>query len=140
MLAAIVLSLCLTFAPVEGPVTATFDPSDRFGGHWGVDLGVAIGTDVRAPADGVVTFAGSVAGMRSVTIRIADDVRVSMSYLSVIEVVVGTLVDAGDLIGRSGRSHGPAAVHVSVRVGGRYVDPIGYLRCQPGTIRLLPDR
>jgi septal ring factor EnvC (AmiA/AmiB activator) len=78
--------------------------------------------------------------MNSVTILTIDDVRVSLSYLSSIDTSAGTRVAAGTIVGRSGLAHGESAVHVSVRVGGEYVDPIGHLRCRSGTIRLLPDR
>ena len=61
-------AVCLV-APVNGPVIAGYSPVGQYGGHWGVDYGVPTGTEVKAPASGRVTFAGSVAGMRSVTIE-----------------------------------------------------------------------
>ncbi|MDH3308690.1 MAG: peptidoglycan DD-metalloendopeptidase family protein, partial [Acidimicrobiia bacterium] len=87
-----------------------------------------------------VTFAGRVAGMRSVTIRVNDELRVSLSYLSSVAVSVGDRVPAGRIVGRSGLAHGEPAVHMSTRIDGTYVDPMGYLRCRSGTIRLLGDR
>ncbi len=119
---------------------AGFDPSTGYAGHWGVDIAAQPGSEVRAPDSGVVTFAGRVAGMRSVTIRMGDGLRVSLSYLSSIEVSAGERVRAGTVVGRSGLAHGEPALHVSTRIGGTYVDPIEYLRCRSGTIRLLPDR
>ena len=140
---AMVLAACLWLSPVPGAVVAGYDPGQGFAGHWGVDFGVEEGTDVAAPADGVVTFAGTVAGMRSVTILVGSDLRISVSYLSSIGVSSGDAVAAGQFVGRSGRAHGEERLHVSVRVGGRYVDPERYFLCnrdEPGTIRLLPDR
>lgn len=134
------LVVCLTLPPVDGPVVADFAPSDGYAGHWGVDLAARPGSEVRAPDSGTVTFAGRVAGMRSVTIRLADELRVSLSYLSSIEVEVGERVPAGMIVGRSGLAHGEPAVHLSTRIGGTYVDPMAYLRCRSGTIRLLGDR
>jgi murein DD-endopeptidase MepM/ murein hydrolase activator NlpD len=140
MVISFVLAVCLVLSPVDGPVIAGFEPSLGYSGHWGVDVAADLGSEVRAPADGVVTFAGQVAGMKSVTIRLGEQVRVSLSYLSSTEVSVGDHVEAGAVVGRSGLAHGEHALHVSVRVGGVYVDPVAYLSCPRGTIRLLPDR
>lgn len=132
--------VCLALPPVGGPVVAGFEPSTGYAGHWGVDIAADPGSEVRAPGSGVVTFAGRVAGMRSVTIRMDDGLRVSLSYLSSVEVSAGQHVRAGAVVGRSGLAHGEAAVHLSTRIGGMYVDPMAYLRCRSGTIRLLGDR
>src|SRR6476660_6495628 len=61
--------------PVDGPVVEPFDApsSDYAAGHRGVDFGAAPGTPVRAAHDGVVSFAGSVAGTLHVTIAHAGD-------------------------------------------------------------------
>lgn len=140
MVLTIVLALCLAMPPVDGPVVGAFAPSPEYAGHWGVDIAAPPGSIVRAPDGGVVTFAGTVAGTNSVTIRVSHDVRVSLSYLSSIEVPTGSMVAAGTVVGRSGLAHGDSAVHLSVRIGNEYVDPIGYLKCRRGTIRLLFDR
>lgn len=140
MLVSILLALCLVVPPVPGPVVAPFQPTDSHAGHWGVDLSAPEGSEVMAPAPGVVSFAGEVAGMKSVTIRVSGDLRVSLSYLSSVGVRVGEHVAAGQVLGWSGRAHGERGVHLSVRVGGRYIDPIPFLRCANGTIRLLGDR
>ena len=52
-------------------VTRPFDPPDRpwLSGHRGIDLAVQQGRRIRAPADGVIAFAGSVAGKDVVSIR-----------------------------------------------------------------------
>ncbi len=135
-----ILVLCLSLPPVDGPVVASFDPSTGYAGHWGIDIGVENGSPVHAPESGIVTFAGRVAGMRSVTIRTDDGVRVSLSYLSSIDVPTGVRVKAGAVVGTSGLAHGEPALHVSIRIGQTYVDPAPYLRCRSGTIRLLGDR
>ena len=140
MLFTFLLVVCLTVPPVDGPAVADFAPSAGYAGHWGVDLAARPDSEVRAPASGVVTFAGRVAGMRSVTIRVNDELRVSLSYLSSVAVSVGDRVPAGRIVGRSGLAHGEPAVHMSTRIDGTYVDPMGYLRCRSGTIRLLGDR
>lgn len=135
-----ILFLCLAIPPIDGPVVAHFEPSGGYAGHWGVDIAARPGSEVKAPAPGVVTFAGRVAGMNTVTIRVGDDLRVSLSYLSSIEVSAGERVPAGAVVGRSGLAHGEPAVHFSTRIGATYVDPAAYLRCRSGTIRLLGDR
>ena len=62
------VAVCL-IAPVEGAMTEPFLPSGQYSGHWGVDFEAELGDEVRAPASGTVSFAGSVAGMKSVTIQ-----------------------------------------------------------------------
>ncbi len=50
--------------PVDGPLLRpfSFDRAHPYaaGQHRGIDLGAPTGTDVLAPAEGVVTFAGTV--------------------------------------------------------------------------------
>ena len=52
-------------------VMRPFDPPDHpwLSGHRGIDLAVQQGRRIRAPADGVITFTGSVAGKDVVSIR-----------------------------------------------------------------------
>ena len=135
------LSLVCLMAPVSGPIVSGYGPVGDYGGHWGVDLATEPGTSVRAPISGVVSFAGAVAGMRTVTVTAAD-LKVSVSYLSEVDVAVGQAVRAGEVVGRSGLAHGTEAVHLSVRVLGRYVNPVPFLSCRFGSIsqalRLVP--
>jgi murein DD-endopeptidase MepM/ murein hydrolase activator NlpD len=130
MLLAFALSAVCLVAPVDGPVINDYAPVDSYGGHWGIDYAAARGTSVRAPASGRVTFAGSVAGMRSVTLEPVPGFRVSLSYLSDIAVSSGTVVDRGDAIGASGSPHGFDGVHLSTRIEGEYVDPETQLGCR----------
>ena len=131
-----VIATCLIVLP--GPVVEPFAPAGPYAGHWGVDVAVPEGSIVVAPLDGVVTFAGSVAGTRSVTIR-ADSYRVSLTYLQGITTRVGSFVRRGDPIGVAGTPHGRPGLHIGVRRGDRYVDPEVHARCTAGgTIRLLP--
>ena len=50
--------------PARGPIVRPFDPpaSPYGAGHRGIDVAVPVGTIVVAPAPGVVSFAGRVAG------------------------------------------------------------------------------
>jgi murein DD-endopeptidase MepM/ murein hydrolase activator NlpD len=86
---------------------------------------------VHAAASGTVTFAGSVAGMLSVTVHHGGGVRTSYSYLSAISVASGARLGRGDVVGLSGTDHGSPAVHWSLRVEDRYLDPLGACRPLP---------
>ena len=130
MLLAFALSAVCLMAPVDGPVVAEYAPVGSYGGHWGIDYAAPVGAPVRAPASGRVTFAGSIAGMRSVTIEPVPGFKVSLSYLSEIEQSSGASVGRGEVIGRSGSPHGVNGVHLSTRIDGEYVDPGTQLGCR----------
>lgn len=136
----VLLLACLLVMPVDGEVAAGFDPGPGFDGHWGIDFEAPPGTPVLAMADGAVSFAGSVAGMLSVTVDHPDGMKTSLSHLASISVDAGDVVERGDVVGVSGSAHGRPGVHVSVRLGGEYVDPEPVLLCLGGVIRLVPDR
>ncbi len=128
---------CLVALPASASVSRGYAPPF----HWGVDLAVAAGTGVRSIEPGVVSFAGSVAGNRAVTVETSSGVLVTVSFLSFLSVGAGNSVAAGGLLGFSGFAHGSPGVHVSVRRDGVYTDPGPWLRCRdggPGHLRLLP--
>ena len=70
--------------PVDGAVVHPFEePASVYGpGHRGADLAASPGTPVRAANDGVVSFAGSVAGTLHVTVAHAGGLRTSYSFLA----------------------------------------------------------
>ncbi|MEO8425020.1 MAG: peptidoglycan DD-metalloendopeptidase family protein, partial [Actinomycetota bacterium] len=118
--------------PVNGPVTRGFDPpGSPFGaGHRGIDIAAPVGTLVRAPATGVVSFAGNVGGRLFVTIDHGGGLLSTCSFLSAIFVHKGDLVVQGQGIALSGTGHlGDTTpnVHLGVRLNGEYVDPLDYL-------------
>jgi murein DD-endopeptidase MepM/ murein hydrolase activator NlpD len=117
--------------PEPAPIVRPYAPAGPYAGHWGVDLAVPAGTPVHSVARGVVTFAGSVAGTRSVTVDHGGGLRTTYSYLGSISVRPGSLVDGG-VLGVSGEDHGIAALHLSVRLGDGYVDPLQMLGCRIG--------
>ena len=131
MIVEFAILLCLQ-APVAGPVVAPFAPADRYEGHWGLDLSARYGSPVRASGGGTVTFAGIVAGMKSITIDHGGGLRSSVSFLSQILIDPGLRVEAGTVVGLSGKAHDVVAVHFSVRVDGEYTDPFPYLLCGAG--------
>lgn len=138
MLAALVLS-CLLALP-RGDVTRGFVPEGPYGGHWGIDVVAEVGSPVRAAAAGIVTYSGVVAGNETVTIHHGGGIRTSYSYLSGRSVSVGDRVTVGTVLGFSGVDHGTPAIHVSLRIGDRYVDPAASCRAGvPGQgVRLAP--
>jgi murein DD-endopeptidase MepM/ murein hydrolase activator NlpD len=123
---------------VPGTVVRDFGPVGMYAGHWGVDYAMEDGSGVAAVADGIVTFTGSIAGVRSITVDHGGGLRTSYSYLRSISVERGVHVQRGDVIGRSGVDHGVAALHLSARVDGHYVDPAFVFSCSGGVVRLSP--
>src|SRR5262249_19292156 len=96
--------------------------------HQGVDLAVAYGRDVRAAADGVVSFAGVQNGYgNTVVIDHQDGRQTRYAHLSQELVRAGDAVTEGQVLGKSGnsgRSTGPH-LHFEMLVNGRPVDPVG---------------
>src|SRR5829696_5217557 len=108
--------------PVAGPVIEGFTPPDSpFGsGHRGIDIAVPVGTDVLAPADGTVSFAGPVGGRRFVTIDHGDGLRSTVSFVEGLQVRTGDRVTAGQIVAASGTGHAATDVphvHFGVRIG-----------------------
>lgn len=117
--------------PVSGAVVAGFaPPAQRWAaGHRGVDLAAGEGERVRAAADGVVSFAGSVAGQRWISLDHPDGIRTSYGPLGRINVRSGQLVSRGDDLGTVVGGHRPGAVvlHWGARRGDDYFDPLTLL-------------
>jgi murein DD-endopeptidase MepM/ murein hydrolase activator NlpD len=130
--------------PVVGPVIRGFDPpSTPYGaGHRGIDIATAFGTPVRAPAPGVVTFAGHVAGALFVSVDHGGGLVSTYSWLSSVLVRKGDLVAAGAVLALSGAGHpgvSPPHLHFGVKRDGTYVDPLSLLAPASlvGLIRLV---
>lgn len=114
-------------------------PAHRYGpGHRGIDLEPASGDLVRAPADGVVAFAGPVAGRPVLTIDHGEGVVTTLEPVST-SLTAGTAVSAGDVVGTiaSGGHTAAGAVHFGVRVDGEYVNPRLFVGGIPRAV-LLP--
>jgi murein DD-endopeptidase MepM/ murein hydrolase activator NlpD len=115
--------------PVHGAVIRPFEPpANQFSaGHRGIDIAAPFGTPIRAPADGIVSFAGAVAGSLFISIDHAAGIRTSYSWVSDISVTKGQVVRAGEVIGKTGQGH-PGSdrthLHFSVRLDGTYIDPM----------------
>jgi hypothetical protein len=121
--------------PVDAPVVDGFrPPASRYGaGNRGLEYGTAPGAEVRAAADGRVSFAGSVAGTRHVTVLHEDGVRTSYSFLDRIDVVVGQAVDQGDVLGTTA-----GRLHLGARRGDAYFDPASLFGAGPVRVHLVP--
>ncbi len=127
--------------PVDGPVLRPFKLGDdpyAGGQHRGIDIGAPLGTSVRAPAGGRISFAGTVpTSGKSVTIQTPDGYSVTLVQLGTIAITRGAAVAEGAIVGTIGPSGelGAAAphVHLGVRVTS---DPNGYL----DPLRFLPPR
>ena len=123
-------------------MVAPYAPVGEYAGHWGLDFGVPAGSPVGAAAPGVVTFAGRVGGRASVTIDHGGDLRTSYSYLASIGVRRGDRTDQGTVLGVSDVHGGRTAVHFSLRIGERYIDPVARLVCPTApwaALRLVPS-
>lgn len=124
-----------------------FDPpADRYAaGHRGVDLLGFDGASVLAAADGVVTFAGAVAGVGVVTISHGS---VRTTYQPVAATVrAGARVEGGSVIGRLRTGHcreltAPlGCLHWGLLRGAAYLDPLRLLSggtARPTAYRLVP--
>lgn len=99
--------------------------------HNGSDFAGPQGTDIFATADGVVTHAGWQSGYgRLVIIKHAFGIETRYAHTSRILVKKGQRVSRGDHIadmGSTGRSTG-THLHYEVRVNGRPVNPMNYIK------------
>jgi len=117
--------------PVDGALVRPFAaPSGPYAaGHRGADLAAAPGAPVRAAGDGVVVFAGTIAGSWHVTVLHDHGLRTSYSFLTSVAVREGATVTRGDVVGLAGGSdpdsgHDGSVLHFGLRVGDQYVDPM----------------
>jgi hypothetical protein len=115
--------------PVSPSVSTIVDhfrppPTPYSAGNRGIDYATVPGSIVVASAAGVVVFAGEVAGALHVTIRHADGLRTSYSFLARLLVAAGQEVAQGQPIGVTG-----STFHFGVRdPAGDYLDPEALLR------------
>jgi murein DD-endopeptidase MepM/ murein hydrolase activator NlpD len=126
-------------APISVPYRAPACP--YCAGHRGVGFDVAPGTPVRAVADGTVTFAGGVAGVRYVVVRHLDGRRATYGLLSTVVVAAGDRIRVGQVLARS-----TARLHFGLRAAppsigpsdGEYLDPTPELGRWVTAPRLVP--
>lgn len=120
--------------PADFPVTpfevvAHFDPPEAkwLRGHRGIDLAAQVDQTVRAPAAGVIHFAGMVAGRPVLTIQLPNGDLVSMEPLDS-DHRRGEQVAAGEKLGVITADPGHCApqscLHVGLRRAGNYLNPL----------------
>jgi hypothetical protein len=103
--------------PVQGRISGRFGNQRVYNGtpkspHSGMDIAAATGTPVKAPADGVITFADSGLYLTGGTVVLDHGHGISSNFLhlSRIDAKVGDAVKQGDVIGAvgaTGRATGP---------------------------------
>ena len=123
--------------PVDGPVLRpfVFDSAHPYAGgqHRGIDIAGDPGTSVRAPADGIVSFAGTVpTGGKTVSIETPTGYTATLLHLGSIDVRRGaSVVEGATIVGAVGASDGEQPfVYFGVRVTSQqqgYVDPLTLL-------------
>ncbi len=120
--------------PYEAP------PTRYAAGHRGIDVGASVGSEVRAPAAGVVSFAGRVVDRPVISITHPDGVISSVEPVAALVArgedvaegaVIGTLTDEG------AHCRAGPCLHLGVRVSGEYVSPLLFLGEIPHSV-LLP--
>ena len=130
--------------PITGSRNATgiargFDQPEHnwLPGHRGVDLFAPVGTTVLAAGDGVIAFAGTVAGTPIVSIDHPDGLRSTYQPVSA-SVTAGQEVTRGMPIGTlQATADGSAGLHWGILDGkDSYLNPLDLLT--PPRIRLKP--
>ncbi len=131
--------------PVVGPVIRGFEPpATPYGsGHRGIDIAIGLGTPIRAPAPGVVSFAGPVGGQLFVSVDHGGGLVTTYSWLSAIMVRKGDAVLEGTVLGLTGLGHPGSVIphlHMGAKLDGTYIDPLSVLAewSAVGLIRLAP--
>lgn len=115
-------------------------PATPYGaGHRGIDIRAPAGSVVRAPADGVVHFAGFVVDRPVLSIAHAGGVLSSFEPVEA-TVAAGDHVRRGQVVGVLLAGHCAApCLHLGARIAGEYVNPLLFLGEVPRAV-LLPVR
>lgn len=121
--------------PARGEVLVPFRPSTGpygSGGHSGIDISLAAGSEVRASAAGRVSFAGGTPVGACVSIVHPGGVKTTYVSLRAAAVRGGQEVSGGQLIGSSDgsrdRSSSAPHLHFGLFINGRAVDPLPFLQ------------
>ena len=109
--------------PAKGPITGVYGSQRIFNGvpkrpHYGLDIAGPVGTEVRAPAAGLVTLAEPDMYYSGGTLIVDHGQGVSSTFihLSKILVKVGDYVGQGQVIARIGQSGRATGPHLDWRV------------------------
>jgi septal ring factor EnvC (AmiA/AmiB activator) len=120
--------------PVMGELASRFgQPTGRQGGPMvrsGIEIGATEGTVVRAVHGGTVGYAEGYTGLGTLVILDHGGNNYSLyGYLLSLSVQRGEVVEAGAELGRVGPSPaGPSQLYFELRIDGRSVDPVQWLK------------
>ena len=118
--------------PAKGRVSGVYGSQRILNGeprrpHFGLDIAAPAGTDVHAPADGLVTLTHPDMYFSGGTIILDHGLGLSSSFLHLSEILVeaGTFVKQGDVIGRIGATGRASGPHLDWRMNwlDKRVDP-----------------
>lgn len=117
--------------PVNGPITSGYGMRSM-GNHMGIDFGAPTGTPIYAAGSGNVkkVSQGYSGGYGNMVVIGHGKYDTLYAHMSSIATSNGAYVEKGQLIGyvgSTGRSTGPH-LHFEVRVGGKPVNPMSYLK------------
>lgn len=128
--------------PCDGPITSKYGwrihpitKKEKF--HRGWDIGVSVGTPVKAIADGTVTYAGDndpTGYGRYIIINHGkiNGVSVTSEYghLSMWHVISGQRVKKGQIVATSGNTGGSTGphLHITIKENGQHVNPGKYIK------------
>jgi murein DD-endopeptidase MepM/ murein hydrolase activator NlpD len=128
----------------NGPdVLRGFDkpPEPWLSGHRGVDLEASGSEDIRAPADGRVSFAGWVVGRPVLTLEHPSGLRSSFESVET-DLSKGDTVSRGEVVGHVStpwHCDDRACLHWGVRRGEEYLNPLQFVTdLRPSVLLPLP--
>ena len=142
--------------PLDAPTQVALAFGARYGSaneagstHRGVDLRAEAGDAVLSPCSGEMTFVGRVPAVGSAgtvlacTIERGDGVRFTLMPLESVSLATGQQVESGSRIAevaaRGDSSSAVTHLHVGVRRGDLYVDPLGVLIAPVATPQPAPE-
>jgi murein DD-endopeptidase MepM/ murein hydrolase activator NlpD len=118
--------------PTSGPITGVYGSQRILNGeprspHWGVDVAAPTGTEVRAPAAGIVTLAHPDMYFSGGTLLIDHGLGLSSAFLHLDRILVepGQSVERGELVARVGATGRVTGPHLDWRMN------LGEIRVDP---------
>ena len=118
--------------PVTGTITSRFGANEsiRDHTHMGIDIAAPNGTNIKAAADGTITYSGWMGGYGNlIIISHGNGIQTYYGHCSKLYASVGKEVKAGDVIaavGSTGNSTGNH-LHFEIRKNGSQINPQKYL-------------
>jgi murein DD-endopeptidase MepM/ murein hydrolase activator NlpD len=134
--------------PLQGPISGVYGSQRFFNGeprqpHYGVDIVAPVGTKVRAPAAGKVTFAYDMyySGW-TIVIDHGQGLSSSFLHLSKVLVKVGDTVRQGDVIAAVGATGRVTGAHLDWRMNwlDQRIDPQLLAPPMPGSLKNPDDK